>query len=223
MFIGHFGIGLALKRVTPAVSLGVLFLAAQFVDLLWPTLLLLGIETVAIVPGITTVTPLDFTHYPWSHSLLMGLVWGAAFALVLRATGRDWTTAVIIGAAVLSHWVLDALVHRPDLPLTPLGPWSDLRAGLGVWDSLRDTLWVEFALFGLGALFYWNATIALDRAGAWGFVALLLFLSAIQVGNAFGPPPPSVEAIAWVGQAQWLLVIWGFWLDRHRGPRPDVY
>lgn len=144
MFIGHFGIGFGLKRVAPVVSLGTLFLAAQFVDLLWPTLLLLGVERVAIAPGITEVTPLDFTHYPISHSLLMSVVWMVLFASLYWALKKSVRGAVVCSLAVLSHWVLDLVTHRPDLPLCPGGVG---KVGLDLWSSLPGTLLVELGLF----------------------------------------------------------------------------
>jgi hypothetical protein len=213
MFVGHFGIGLAAKRYAPRASLGTLFVAAQFVDLLWPTLLLLGVERVAIAPGITRVMPLDFQHYPVSHSLLAVCGWAVLIGggyLALRGARRE---ALVLALLVLSHWLLDALVHRPDLPLTPFG---EARVGLGLWNSMAATLWVELTIFLGGGWIYARATRARDAAGRWGFWGLMVFLLLIQAANLLGDPPPSATAIAWVGQAQWLLVLWAFWLDRHR-------
>ncbi len=213
MFIGHFGVGFAAKRYAPRASLGSLFLAAQFIDLLWPTLLLLGVERVAIAPGITVVTPLDFQHYPVSHSLLAVTGWAVLVGggvLALRGQKRE---ALVLALLVLSHWLLDALVHRPDLPLAPFG---DMRVGLGLWNSMAATLLVELSLLCVGAWLYARTTQARDAAGRWGFRGLIAFLLLIYAANLFGEPPPSAMAIAWVGQAQWLLVLWGFWLDRHR-------
>jgi membrane-bound metal-dependent hydrolase YbcI (DUF457 family) len=215
MFIGHFAVALAAKPLAPKASLGTLFAAAQFIDLLWPSLLLLGIERVRIVPGITTVTPLDFEHYPFSHSLAAVIGWAAAFALVHFAFRRDRRTALVLAALVLSHWLLDALMHHPDLPLWP---GSSTRIGLGAWDSLRLTLEIELTLLILGVWLYAWHTAALDRTGHWALVAFVAFLVLVNAANLLGPPPPSVAAIGWVGQAQWLLVAWGWWIDRHRRP-----
>ncbi len=214
MFIGHFGLGLASKRIAPSVSLGALFLAAQFADLLWPTLVVAGAETFTIRPGITVVTPLDFEHYPYSHSLLSLIAWGALFGLVYRIVTRSsWRAALVLFALVVSHWVLDVVVHRPDMPLAPgLGT----RIGFGLWNSVPGTLAVEFLLFGIGAADYLNSTVARDRVGSIGSWALLLFLSIIELANVLGPPPPSVRAVTWSAQAMWLLVLWGYWVDRHR-------
>lgn len=213
MFIGHFAAGFAAKRLAPRVSLGTLFLAAQFIDLLWPTLLLTGTERVRIAPGVTPAVPLVFEHYPVSHSLLMVLVWGLVLGGAHFAWRRDRRSAVVLGLAVLSHWVLDLIVHVPDLPLAPGdGP----KFGLGLWHSVPATLAVEFSLFAAGLWLYTRATKAADATGRWALVGLVSFLALIHVANLFGEPPPSITALAWVGQAQWLIVLWGYWVDRHR-------
>lgn len=213
MFIAHFGVGFGAKSVAPAVSLGTLFLAAQFIDLLWPALLLLGVEQVRIVPGATVVTPLVFEHYPVSHSLLAVFGWGGLLAVFYFLLSRKRSAALVLGALVISHWLLDALVHRPDLPLFP---GSAVMAGLNAWSSLPITLALEVSLFAFGIWLYSRATAPRDAIGRWGLAGLVVFLLGIYAGNLFGAPPPSSEAIAWVGQAQWLLVLWGYWLDKHR-------
>jgi hypothetical protein len=213
VFIGHFGVGFGAKAAAPKTSLGTLFLAAQFIDLLWPSLLVLGLETVAIAPGITVVTPLDFTSNPWSHSLLAVLVWASLFAAAYYLLRRYPKGAWICGAAVLSHWGLDLLTHRPDLPLAP---GASTRVGLGLWNSLSATLIVELGIFAIGVWLYLRSTRSLDRTGTVALWSLVGFLLIVYFSNLFGPPPPSVTALAWVGQAQWLLVIWAFWIDRHR-------
>jgi len=212
MFLGHFAVGFGVKAVAPRVSLGTLFLAAQFIDLLWPVLVLLGVERVRIDPGATVVTPLDFEHYPVSHSLLAVVGWGVLLAGIYFLIARDRRGSMVIGLAVVSHWLLDFLVHRPDLPLYPGG----VRVGLGIWQSLPATLVMELGLFGVGIFLYRRATQARDAIGRWALWALVMLLVAIYAGNLSGPPPPSATAIAWVGQAQWLLVAWGYWIDRHR-------
>lgn len=213
MFLGHFGAGFGAKAIAPQVSLGWLFVAAQFIDLLWPTLLLLGVESVRIVPGATAVTPLAFDHYPVSHSLAAVLGWSLAVGGAYLVIRRNPRNALIVAALVASHWFLDAIVHAPDLPLFP---GAAARVGLGAWSSLPLTLAIEIPLFALGVWLYARTTKPADRAGRWGFAGLVAFLLAIHAGNLLGPPPPSVEAIAWVGQAQWLLVLWAFWIDNHR-------
>jgi hypothetical protein len=218
MFAGHFAIGFAAKRAAPQVSLGTLFLAAQFIDLLWPTLLLLGVERVRIEPGATAMTPLDFVYYPVSHSLLAVCGWALVLAVAHFALRRRRRDALVVGAAVVSHWFLDALVHRPDLPLYP---GDSPMLGLGLWNSVAGTLLVELSLLAAGVWLYLCTTRARDATGRWATWGLVAALLAIYLGNAFGPPPPGIEAIAWVGQAQWLLVAWAWWADAHREPLPS--
>jgi len=217
MFIGHFAVALGAKKVAPEVSLGTLIMAAQLADLLWPTLVLLGVEKVEIRPGTTAFTPLDFVYFPWSHSLdsLIGwaLAMGVAYKLVTR---RQTSAAITVAALVVSHWVLDVITHRPDMPLTMEGAE---RLGLGLWNSIPGTIVVEVLMFALGVYLYWKTTQALDRTGTIAFWSLVAFLSAIYVANIVGPPPPSVAALAWVGESIWLLVAWGYWIDRHRTVR----
>ena len=213
MFIGHFGVGFAAKRVAPRMSLGTAFLAAQWLDLLWPTLLLLGMESVRIAPGATAVTPLIFDHYPISHSLLAVVGWGVALGAVYGFARQNFGGAAVVAALVISHWLLDAIVHVPDLPLVPGG---GPMMGLGLWQSKAATLAVEIPIFAAGVWLYATSTRARDRAGSYGLMGLVGFLALIYAGNLFGDPPPSQTAIAWVGQAQWLLVAWAYWVDAHR-------
>ena len=215
MFIGHFGVAFAAKRAAPRVSLGALFAAAQFADLLWPTLVLLGIEEVRVQPGVTVVTPLDFVSYPYSHSLVLLVVWGAAFGGAYVALRRARPSAgLAIAPLVVSHWFLDVLMHRPDMPLTPL-PGST-RVGLGLWNSLPASLAVEFAVFAGGVAVYLGATRARARTRSIAAWTLVVTLAMIFLASTFGPPPPSAAAVAWSAEAMWLLVAWGWWADRSR-------
>jgi hypothetical protein len=213
MFVGHFGVGLGAKAAIPRVSLGTLFLAAQFVDLLWPTLVLLDLEFFKIQPGITKLMPLDFASYPISHSLLMGCAWGLLFGFVYWLVRKKTKAALVLGLCVVSHWVLDLLVHRPDLPLYP---GNSPRLGLGLWNSLAGTLLLEGSIFGVGLVLYLRTTKAKNRAGIIGFWTVLGFLMLVYFANIVGPPPPSTSAVAWAGQLQWLFVIWAYWIDRNR-------
>lgn len=213
MFVGHFALGLAGKRLAPALSLGTLFMAAQFLDLLWPTFLLLGMEEVQVAPGITPVTHLDFVSYPYSHSLVAALGWAVLFGGIAWRWRRRLGSSLLLGGLVLSHWALDWASHRPDLPLDFT---SATRVGLGLWYSLPATLTVELLLFLAGAWIYSRATLAQDRVGRYGFWGLLVFLLAAYLGAVLGPPPPSAAMLGWGGQSTWLLVLWGFWVDRHR-------
>jgi len=212
MFIGHFAVGLAGRRLTPRVSLGTWFLSVQWLDLVWPLLLVAGLEHVRIDPGNTAMTPLDFYDYPITHSLAAALVWSLLFALIYYARRRDRAAAALLGAGVLSHWLLDAIVHRPDLPLWPGGP----MVGLGLWQSVPLTVTIETAMFAAGVFVYARATRPLDRTGRIALWSLVGFLYAIYLANVFGPPPPSIGALEGAGLAMWLLVPWAYWIDRHR-------
>jgi hypothetical protein len=217
MFIGHFAVGFGAKRMVPAVSLGSLFLACELADLLWPNFVLLGLERFEIDPGNTAVTPLDFVSYPYSHSLVALLGWGLAFAVLYRLVRRGtWAAALTLAAVVLSHWVLDVVSHRPDMPVTLHGPE---RLGLGLWNSVPATLAVELAFLAIGVFLYHRATAPRDRTGSIALWSLVVFLLVITVANLVSPPPPSATAVAWTAQAVWLLVAWGYWIDRHRQPR----
>lgn len=216
MFIGHFAVALAAKKPAPRTSLGTLMMAAQFPDLLWPILLILGVERVEIVPGNTQVTPLAFVHYPYSHSLLGVLLAAITLAAIYKGLKGYTREAVIVGLAVFSHWILDAATHRPDLPLYP---GSSFMVGLGLWNSPLWTLIVEGAIFLAALLIYMRATRARDKTGFYSFWAFIVFLVAIYFENLFGPPPPSVEILAISGLGIWLLVAWGYWIDRHREAR----
>ncbi|MEP0827467.1 MAG: hypothetical protein HRF51_03005 [bacterium] len=216
MFIGHIAVGLASKKISPRLSLGTLLLSVQFIDLLWPVMLILGLEKVEIVPGITAFTPLDFKSYPITHSLLMAVIWGLAFGFIYFLFRRHLLNAVLLGFGVVSHWLLDLLTHRPDLPLAPGVPTV---VGLGVWNFFWLSFVLESLLYVIGISLYLTVSRPKDRTGTYSFWSLILFLGAIFIANAFGPPPPNVNAIAYAGLALWLLPFWGYWIERHREPR----
>jgi hypothetical protein len=214
VFVGHFALGFAAKRVAPRVPLAILFAAAQFADLLWPILVAVGVEQVRIDRGNTAFTPLDFVSYPYSHSLLLLVIWGAAFAVVYRVTSRTTGPAfVTIAGLVVSHWVLDFLTHRPDMPVYP----GSTKFGLGLWNSVIGTVVVEVLIYGVGLWMYVRATRAVDNTGRRAFAALAIFLLIAYAAASFGGPPPSVEAIWVVGMTGGaVLLLWSWWVDRHR-------
>lgn len=213
MFIGHFGVGLAAKRIDTRPSLGTLFFASQFIDLLWPFFLLFGLERVKLDPGNTAFTPLDFVYYPFSHSFVAVFIWSCLFGFVYFLIRRNIKSSLLLGALVMSHWILDLITHRPDLPLA-LG--NDFKVGFGLWNSVLFTIVIEGAVFLWGSYLYLKITKAKNKTGNLSIWGLLIFLVVIYVMNVFGPPPPSVEAIAIAGHLQWLLVAWGYWIDKNR-------
>ncbi len=219
MFIGHYAVALAAKRAVPRTSLGALFAAAQLPDLVWPVCVLDGWEHVNIVPGITAFNPLEFTSYPWSHSLLMVAAWGAAAALAWWGATRDRAGAIAIGLLVLSHWILDWLTHRPDLLLWPGEPASH---GLGLWHSVTGTLLLEGGMYAAGACLYLRGTRPLDRCGRYALPSLLLLLGSVYLADRAGTPPPNPTFLGWFALGAGLLPVgWAAWGDRHRAPQID--
>ncbi len=212
MFLGHFAVALAAKKAAPNISLGTLVFAAQFADMLWPVLLLLRIEQVRIVPGLLPVSPFDFTSYPVSHSLIAQLGWGTSLGIIYFLVRRNVSSALLLGFLVPTHWLLDFIAHRPDMPIYPGGA----KYGLGMWNSLPLTIVVEYALFSAGTAVYLSVTRAKDRTGNLALWSLLGLLAVLYPASLFGPPPPSVPALAWSALAMWLTVPWAAWADRHR-------
>jgi hypothetical protein len=216
MFVGHLAVAFASKSVEPRVSLAVAVAAAFGLDLLWPLLLLLGLESVRVSAGDTAFTNLAFESYPWSHSLLLVLVWSAIAGLVAWRAFRSGRVGVIVGGLVLSHWCLDALAHRPDLPLWPGGP----LVGLGLWYSIAGTIAVEGALLACGLFLYLGASAARDRAGRRALAGLVVLATSIWITQPWAPPPPSSTAVAVGALALWLFIPWARWIERHRTSPP---
>lgn len=215
MFIGHFAAALAAKKTDNKPSLGTMFMAAQWLDLLWPVLLLTGTEKVLIEPGNSASTPLNFIHYPVSHSLFAVLIWAFLFGLVYFFMKRNIRSTLVIGLLVLSHWILDLVVHIPDLPITP---FSDYKVGFGLWNYKYLSLATELLFFFWAVYLYAKATVAVNKTGNISFWSLIILLFLIHLMNAFGPPPSAVKPVAIVGLAQWLLVAWAYWTDKNRTP-----
>jgi hypothetical protein len=216
LFIGHYAVALASKRFAPRTSLGVLIAAASLLDLLWPIFILLGWEQVRIQSGNTAFTPLDFVSYPISHSLVAAIGWATLFALFYYLMVRYGRGASVIWVGVVSHWVLDLVSHRPDMPLYPGGP----RLGLGLWNSIIATVIVEGLMFAIGVGIYLRVTRAKDGIGRWGLLSFVVAVSAFYVANIFSPPPPSVRLLGIGALAlSSLLILWAWWADRHREAR----
>jgi hypothetical protein len=218
MFIGHEALALASKRIVPRTSLGTLVMAVGWLDLIWPVFLLLGIEHVRIDPGNTAFTPLDFVDYPYTHSLLSAVVWAVAFGTVYYLIRRDSRASCITALAVLSHWVLDTVVHRPDLLLLPGG---SIRIGFGLWNSIPATLTVEIAMFAAGIFIYLRSTKPLGAVGNFSFWSFIIVLLAIYF-SSINSPPPNERTLAYLALLGWLPVAWGYWIDRTRKMRAVV-
>jgi membrane-bound metal-dependent hydrolase YbcI (DUF457 family) len=219
MFIGHFGVALAGKKMASKPSLGTLFLAAQFLDLLWPILLVMGIEKVEVEKGNTAFTPLNFVSYPYSHSLLFAVFWAFILGLVYWLMKRDTWSSMVLGVLVLSHWILDLLTHRPDLPLTP---WTEAKLGLGLWNIPIATVIVELLIFGFGCYIYLKATEPKNKTGRYSIQLFIAFMLLVYFANIFGPPPESAQVISIVAFTQWIMVAWGYWIDKNRRMRTNL-
>jgi len=212
VFVGHLAVALGAKKVEPRVPLAATVAAAFALDLAWPILLLIGAEVVRVSPRDTAFTNLAFESYPWTHSLVMVLLWSAIVFVVAKKFFGAQRSGAVLGILVLSHWVLDWITHRPDLPLWPGGPVT----GLGLWDSIPGTVGVEAGLFVVGIWLYRSVSKARDRAGALTFAALLVVTGLLWISQPWAPLPGSPTAVAWGAMVLWLLPPWAVWIERHR-------
>ena len=218
MFIGHFAVGFASKRVAPKSSLAVLLAAPLLADLLWPAFLLLGIERVEVTPSTNPFLNLTFLSYPWSHSLLRGCIWALLFAGIYYALTRYTPGTVMVAIGVVSHWVLDVITHRPDMPLSP---WSSRLYGFGLWESVPATVIVESLMFITGIWIYTRCTTARDRIGRYAWWGLVAFTALGYVLSLLPAPPPGVTTIGWTALSLGILTaVWAWWADRHRSATP---
>ncbi|MCX6122731.1 MAG: hypothetical protein NTX44_14060 [Ignavibacteriales bacterium] len=213
MFLGHFAVGLGAKNAAPQVKLGTLFFAAQFLDLLWPLLIIAGIEHVRINPHVIPFLRLDLYDYPISHSLFTSLMWSGLIGGAYFLINKSKHNAFIVGCVVFSHWLLDFISHTPDLPLAP---GLSTFVGLGLWNSTLATISIESALFLLGIYFYLRTTKAKDKTVVITLWTLIIFLAVSYVANIVGPPPPNADPVGWMALSMWLFIPWGYWIDRHR-------
>jgi len=217
MFVGHYAVGLAAKKFAPRTSLGVLIAAPLLLDLLWPIFLLLGWEQVSIQPDPNPFLRLTFDSYPISHGLVAVVGWATLFASLYFGVARYLAGAITVWIGVVSHWVLDYIVHRPDLPLY-VG--SSRMLGLGLWNHRWITIAVELTIFAVGIAVYLFTTKAQDTIGRIGFWAFILVLLGFYGFVIFGPPPKSVKQLALGSLFAWLFVLWAWWFDSHREPPP---
>lgn len=214
MFIGHWAPALVAATNRRAPSLGVLFVGAQLLDWAFFLFLPLGIEHMRMLPGITAMNPMDLYDMPYTHSLLGAVVWSALFAVVVWLPKVDSRTALIGGAVVLSHWLLDLLVHRPDLTIIGGNP----RLGLGLWNSPLIEMPLEIGLTVAALLFYLAKTRAKSPRSAIAVTVLVALLAAVQAINWFGPQATEVTAsTSWLALAAYSAVTAvAFWLGRSR-------
>jgi hypothetical protein len=215
MFIGHFGLSFAAKKTAPKVSLATLFIATQFVDILWPFLLVFHVEKVAIIPGYTKTNAFEFLYFPYTHSLLMGVVWGLVLAVIYWLFKRDTRGAIVVGLCVLSHWFLDLIVHTADLPLTPFG---DYKVGFGLWNHVAITLIIEFTIFLAGTNIYATLTKAKNKIGKWMLWLLVILLLLVQLANTFGPAPSNSIMTLFISFVTMMGIVLAlaYWVDRNR-------
>ena len=214
MFVGHFAVAFAAKPMAPRVSLATLMLAAVLADALWIVFFTAGLERVVIEPGIMAANSLNLVSIPFSHGLLTDTVWALVFAGIYFAARRDSRGAWVIFAAVLSHWVLDVISHRPDMPLAP---GIDTRFGLGLWNSRAATFIVEGALWLSAIVVYVRATRPRDRAGAYGFWPAIVILTALWLVSLRGDPPPSLIVLAFFNVIFMAVVLaWSAWMEQAR-------
>lgn len=212
MFIGHLAVGLAAKRIEPRLSLAMLLVAAQLADIIWPVLIAIGIEHVRVDPTASPFLRLDFIDYPYSHSLVLLVVWGVALGYTCRALVPGSRVVALIAALVVSHWLLDVATHRPDMPIYPGGA----KVGLGLWYSVPATVIVEIVLYSCGLWVYLRTTRARDGVGRWAFLSLAVFLPVAYVAS-IGSVPPSLWALSILALGgAGVLTFRSWWADRHR-------
>jgi hypothetical protein len=214
MFVGHYGVSFAAKRVGVRVPLWVWFIAVQWLDVVWSVLVLMGIEKLRIVPGFTEANALDLYYMPYTHglpgSIVLSLIFGGIVALF--TTGNRGATILLVAAASFSHWVLDLVVHTPDLPL-----YDDAaKVGFGLWRHVAFSFPLELIVLVLGAWLYARVPVFASSNGRYLFWGFVVFLAAVQVYANFGPPPSSPEAMAVTALALYVvlasLAAWVEWI-----------
>lgn len=213
MFVGHLAVGLAAKRVAPSVNLGWFIAAVSALDLVWPVFVIAGIERVRIAPGTTAFTPLVFESYPWSHSLVMAVVWGLVLAAIARFARVPSTALPLLVALVVSHWVLDFVTHAPDMPLWP---GDSPKLGLTLWNSIPGTIAVEGAMWIAAIVLYVRTRAGQGARPGWPFWSLVVLCTVMWITGPFSPPPPTERALGWFALVGWIVVPWAAWADRTR-------
>ncbi|HEV3198115.1 MAG TPA: metal-dependent hydrolase [Bryobacteraceae bacterium] len=215
MLVGHFAAGLVAKRAEPALSLGALVLAAMLADLLWCIFMIAGIEQVQFRPGMGAANYLDASNIAMSHSLLMDVLWAGLLAAGYFLSRRYPRGAWILFGAVVSHWLLDWISHRPDMPLAP---GTGRFFGLGLWASIPAAVIVEGGFWLVAVVLYARATHPKKRAGVYAYWSVVAVLTLAWYNNLTGPPPPDPHTAPFISFTFFsLAVAWAYWMDRLRG------
>jgi len=213
MFVGHYGVSFAAKSFDKRIPLWLLFIAVQFVDVLWAVLVLMGIEKVRITPGITASNPLDLYYMPYTHSLVAAIAWSVVGSIAYKWIYKGAKNAGLVGAAIFSHWVLDLIVHRPDLPLYD----DTYKMGFGLWNYPGPAFALEaIVLFG-GIFLYLRSTRALSVAGKVAVPVFGVLLLLVQAIVFFGAPPTSPSSSALTALFLYaLFAALAWWMERKR-------
>ncbi|OGB24431.1 MAG: hypothetical protein A3I66_10480 [Burkholderiales bacterium RIFCSPLOWO2_02_FULL_57_36] len=213
MLMGHYSSALVAKRIAPSLSLPLLFVSSQLIDFFWGILVLFGIEKLHVIPGFNPSNPLDLYFMPYTHSLPAAIIWsgGAAvlYYLFAKTPVHRVRNALLIGAVVGSHWILDFIVHLPDLPL-----WYDsFKVGLGLWNFRYIALALELLLV-------WGAIIACRKIAGenhWRYVLMAIVMSAVQISTLIMPPPlTGTSVVLQLLAAYMALTILGHWASKPR-------
>jgi hypothetical protein len=215
MLVGHFAAALLAKRAEPRLSLGTTVVAATLADLLIFAFVIVGVEEIEIVRGrFGAANYFNAIDIGWSHSLAMGIAWAALFGAVHRWVTGATRASLIVAAAVLSHWFLDALSHPPHLPLAPA---VAQRVGFGLWTSIPATLLVEGGLWVAALVLYLRATRSVTSAGRYVFWGGVIVLTLSWYNNIAGAAPSRPEDAATASLIFFLLWVgWGYWMNRAR-------
>ena len=214
MFLGHFAVGFGSQRFAPRVPLPILLIAALFSDILGPTLSLLGWEHARIAPGRTQFVPLDLYDIPWSHSLLTTVIWATVLALIYWLAQTDVIGSIVIWLDAASHWMLDWITHRPDLPLAP---GMAAHYGLGLWNSIAGTMAVEIGMFGLAMWMYTLSTEPQDRVGKYMLISYSVALLLVYVSIPFSSPPTIIRQMDFASLSSTIVFVnWAWWISSHR-------
>ncbi len=189
MFVGHYAVAFVIKGKEKNTSLAALFIATQFVDILFFPFVILGIEKLEFIDKFTAVNDFNMHYYPFTHGLLGSVIWGTLFYILYlfvfsKKQKNRKKIALLMGLAVLSHWFTDLIVHTPDLPLIN----GDPKFGFGLWNNKLATFGVEALVLLLGLLYYLNKTKAKNKTGKYIAIIFVAFLLLINCLNLYVLP-----------------------------------